>query len=361
MIKYKKEPLELKYAVPNGNYRVCLNVKAEADTVYNVYSQNRRFVAEGRRIKAGETQTMTFLVNVCDYTRREAAHAEEGVRIDIACDDVISAEFSVSPVNVPTLYIIGDSTVTDQPAEYPYDPEKTYCGWGQVIPMLFDKEIAVSNHAESGATSAEAREVHFNAIRDKITSGDYLMMEFGHNDQKQPELDAFGGYTENLRWFVEYAKKCGAQPVLNSPMNRIIFDEKGSIVNLLGDYRNAVKSVAEELKVPFIDLFTATTNFFEPLGLYTAKRFFRHDEASQDYTHTNDPGGGIVARLCAELIRSAQIDGLSEHVLADRLKMEEIKAGPDVPRESNIHEFTRLKSIGLGAVPADLDDDISGI
>lgn len=361
MIKYRKEPIELQYAVPNGNYEVRLSITAEADTVCNVYSQNRRFAAEDIRIKAGETQIITFIINVCDHIRREAAERQDSVKIYIACDDAISAVTSVSPVNVPTLYIIGDSTVTDQPSEYPYDPEKTYCGWGQVIPMLFNNGIAVSNHAESGATSAETMEIHFNAIKDKIKQGDYLMMEFGHNDQKLPELDAFGGYAKNLRWFVEYAKKCGAQPVLNSPINRIIFDENGKILNLLGDYRNAVKAVAEELKVPFIDLFTATTDFFEPLGLYTAKRFFRHDEESQDYTHTNDLGGGIVARLCAELIRNAHIEGLSEHILADTLKIEKIEVSPDAPKESNIQEFKRLKSIGLGTVPADLDADISGI
>lgn len=361
MIKYSKKPLELKFAVPNGNYQVRLSITAQEQAVYIVYSQNRRFAAGDKQIHAGETQTFTFLVNVCDYFRREMSHKVDGIEIQIVCDQSVTASVSVMPADVPTLYIIGDSTVTDQPSEYPYDPEKTYCGWGQVIPMLFDNAIAISNHSESGATTAEAREIHFNGVRDKLRPGDYLMLEFGHNDQKQPELDAFGGYADNLRWFVEYAESRGAQPILNSPINRIIFDEKGKIVNLLGDYRNAVWSVAKELNVPFIDLFTATTEFFEPLGLYTAKKYFRHDEESQDYTHTNDLGGAIVARLCAGLIQNAQIDGLSQHVLPDSLAIDKIEVSPDAPRESNIGEFKRLKSIGLGTVPADLDDDISGI
>lgn len=361
MIKYRKEPLEIKYAVPNGNYEVSLSITAEADSIYTVYSQNRCSVRENVGIKSGETQTITFVVCVCDYIRRETEHKVNGVEIHIACDDTISAVLSVSPVDVPTLYIIGDSTVTDQPSEYPYDPEKTYCGWGQVIPMLFDNGIAVSNHAESGATTAETIDIHFNAIKNKIKKGDYLMIEFGHNDQKFTGLDAFGGYAKNLRWFVEYARMCGAQPILNSPINRIIFDENGKIMNLLGDYRNAVKSVAEELNTPFIDMLTATTDFFEPLGLYTAKKYFRHDGESQDYTHTNDLGGGIVARLCAGLIKKAHIDGLSKHILTDRIEVEKVDVRPNAPKESNFHEFERLKSIGLGVVPADLDDDISKI
>lgn len=361
MIKYKKEPLKIRHTVPNGNYEVKLSITAKSDTMYTVYSQNRRYAVEDRAIHAGETQTMAFVVNVCDYIRREAVSKIEGVEIYVVCDGELSVELSVSPIDVPTLYIIGDSTVTDQPSEYPYDPEKTYCGWGQVFPMLLSNGIAVSNHAESGATTAETINIHFNAIKDKLKPGDYLMIEFGHNDQKQPELDAFGGYAENLRWFVRYAQKCGAQPILNSSINRIIFDDDGKIINLLGDYRNAVKLVAEEQGVPFIDLFTATTDFFEPLGLYTAKKYFRHDGESQDYTHTNDLGGGIVARLCAGLIKNAHIKGLSEHVLTDRLVIDTIKISPDAPKESNAHEFARLKSLGLGTVPADLDADISGI
>lgn len=259
------------------------------------------------------------------------------------------------------MWIIGDSTVTDQPAEYPYDPEKTYCGWGQVLPMLLNDKIAVSNHAESGATSAETRAVHFNAVKDKIKKGDYLIMEFGHNDQKLPELDASGGYAEQLSYFTEYALGKGACPIINSPINRIIFGSDGKIFNLLGDYRNAAKAVAEKYNVPFIDMWTATTDFFEPLGLYTAKKYFRHAGEEQDFTHTNDLGGAIIARLCAGMIANAGIDGLSDKVLTDRLEIEEIEPDPDAPFETNAQEFERLKTLGMGEVPADIDDDISHI
>ena len=361
MIKYENEPLEIKTDVPNGNYDVTLDITAHSDTVYTVYSQNRRFIAEDVEIRAGEKHEIKFIANVCDYVRRDSAHVVNGVEIYIACDGDITVMSAVSPVNVPTLWIIGDSTVTDQPSEYPYDPEKTYCGWGQVMPMLLDNEIAVSNHAESGATSAETRAIHFTAIKDKIQKGDYLMMEFGHNDQKLEELDAFGGYAEQLRYFVNYARERGAIPIVNSPINRIIFGSDGKIFNLLGEYRDAAKAVAEEFSAPFIDMWTATTEVFEPLGLYTAKKYFRHDGESQDYTHTNDLGGGIVARLCAGLIANAEIDGLSERVRVERLEIEEIEPDPDAPFETNAQEFERLKTLGMVDVPADIYDDISHI
>lgn len=359
MVKYQNQPLKLRFNIANGNYKADLSITAKEDAIYTIYSQNRRFMAKDVKIQAGETQIITCVINACDYIRRDASYKVDGVEIEIACDSELSVEMSVSQIDVPTLYIIGDSTVTDQPCEYPYVPERTYCGWGQVFPMLLDNGIAVSNHSESGATTAEAIDIHFRAIKDKIKKGDFLMIEFGHNDQKQPELAAFDGYAKNLRRFVEYAKMRGVTPVLNSSVNRIIFDENGKILNLLGDYRNAVWSVAKEYSVPFIDMLKVTTDFFEPLGLYTAKKYFRHDGEEQDYTHTNDLGGEIVAKLCAGLIKEADITGLSEHIIADRINIERPEPDKNAPKESNVGEFERLKSIGLGMVPADLDADIS--
>lgn len=359
MIKYENDPLVIEIPVPNGNYKVTLSLKANSDTVYDVYSQNRRFIVQDREIKTGEDQEITFIANVSDIKYRNKDFKDTGVRIYIACDGDITAVSTVSPIEVPTLYIIGDSTVTDQPAEYPYDMEKTYCGWGQMMPMLINNSVAVSNHAESGATTQTTKDNNFTVVTSKIKKGDYLMIEFGHNDQKVSSLDAFGGYADNLRYFVNAAREIGAIPILNSPINRIIFDENGKIINLLGEYRNAVKAVADEMNVPFIDMWTQTTNFFEPLGLYTSKKYFRHDEDSNDYTHSNDIGGGIIARLCAKTIVDSNIDGLSDAVKKDMLEIENPVVSADAPKESNADEFTRLKSVGIGSVPADFDEDIS--
>ncbi|MCD8391028.1 MAG: rhamnogalacturonan acetylesterase [Firmicutes bacterium] len=360
MEKYINEPLVIDTSVPNGNYEVTLSVKAHTDTVYSVYTQNRRFAVIDEKIKAGEEREHTLIVNVCDYKRRDAEFKVAGVKISIACDGDITVTSAVSPADAPTLYIIGDSTVTDQPAEYPYTPHKTYCGWGQVMPMLLNT-VAVSNHAESGSTTGETRKIHFTAIADKLKAGDFLMMEFGHNDQKEDSLKAFGGYIENLRYFIDFAREKGAVPIVNSPINRIIFNSDDTILNLLGEYRDAAEAVSREKNTAFIDMWTATTEFFEPLGLYTAKRYFRYDGDSQDYTHTNDIGGVIAAKMCAGMIKSAGIKGLSEYVLADRLDIEKPKLEPNAPKEYNYQEFTRLKSIGMGEVPADLDEDISHI
>lgn len=361
MKTYEKEPLKIVTPVPNGNYEVTLNLKASSDTVYSVFSQHRRFIEIDREIKNGEEHTITFIANVCDHIDKHGELHPEELTAAIVCDGDITVTSMVSPIEVPTLYILGDSTVTDQPSEYPYEPESTYCGWGQVITMLLNNEIAVSNHAESGSTTQDAYDEHFKSFRDKIKPGDYLMIEFGHNDQKRDYLDAYGGYAKNLRYFVNYAKEKGAKPILNSPINRIIFDEDGKIFNLLGEYRDAVKSVADETGVPFLDMWTATTEFFEPLGLYTAKRYFRHLGDEQDYTHSNDLGGSIIGRIAAGLIADAKIEGLSDKVKTGLIKVQKPVVPPDAPFLTNAHEFKRLKSIGIGSVPADMDADIENI
>ena len=115
MVKYEREPKEIRIAVPNGNYEVTLEIIAQLEAVYTVYCQNRRFVAVDREISAGETQKLTFVVNVCDYIRRDAAYTVDSIQIYIVCDRELSVVLAYVPVNVPTLYIIGDSTVTDQP------------------------------------------------------------------------------------------------------------------------------------------------------------------------------------------------------------------------------------------------------
>jgi lysophospholipase L1-like esterase len=221
----------------------------------------------------------------------------------ILCDGAVTATAMASPVDIPTIYIAGDSTVTDQIAEYPYVPKETFCGWGQALQGLLKPGIAVSNHAQSGSCTLAFIGTNWNAFKDKIKPGDVLVCEFGHNDQKIKELDAFGGYAEKLRYFVNYAKEKGAYPILNSPINRIIFEPDGTLKNLLGEYRNAVESVAKELDVPFIDMWARTTDYFVKAGPVKSWDFFRCKGEERDYTHTNDIGGTLIAKMFAQEIK----------------------------------------------------------
>lgn len=359
---YTNEPLHISTPVPNGTYEVTLTITAHGDITFTILSQSRRFMVQDETMKKGEVRDFIFDVSVCDYHKNNEEYTEvKGVELYIMCDGDFSAVSAVSPVDVPVIYIAGDSTVTDQPAEYPYSPSSTYCGWGQMFPKLLNTGIAVENHAQSGSSTADFKNVNFTAFKDKIKKDDFLIVEFGHNDQKVDTLDAFGGYSENLRYFVNFAREKGAKPILVSPINRIIFKEDGSLLNLLGEYRNAVKKVCEEMNVPFIDLWTRTTEFFEASGPVKAWDYFWGNGTDRDYTHTNDIGGDIVSRLAADEIIKNNIQPIAELIKKDMKTVTVPKRSND-KAPHNSKELEHLKTIGLVNVPlADLDKDITGI
>ena len=327
MKSYTNKPFLISTAVPNGNYEVTISIKAHENTVFSILSRARRFIRNDVEIQANESMEITFNANVCDFHKFGADYNEvKTIDTYILCDGSITATAAVSPVDVPTIYIAGDSTVTDQPAHYPYVPSETYCGWGQALQGLLKPGIAVSNHAQSGSYTLAFIHTNWTAFKDKIKKGDVLVCEFGHNDQKIKELDAFGGYAEKLRYFVNYAKEKGAYPILNSPINRIIFEPDGTLKNLLGDYRNAAKSVADELDVPFIDMWARTTDFFVTAGPAKSWNFFRCKGSQLDYEHPNDIGGLMIAKIFAQEVKKHNITPIAEFIDESRIGIEQVYA-----------------------------------
>lgn len=360
MNSYNEEPLEISLAVPEGNYEVTVDIKAHSDTCFCIFAQNRSFFARDERIRSGETRSFTFIVNVCgrNFYGDEPREAD-GIRLQILCDGNITATAAASPVSVPTVYICGDSTVTDQPAEYPFVPSETYCGWGQAFPMLTKNTVAVSNHAQSGSCTAEFMESNLTAFEDKIRPGDLMVIEFGHNDQKKPELAADGGYSKNLDTLIGIARSKGAEPIVCSPINRIIFEPDGHLKNLLGSYRDAAKAAAERNGAAFIDLWKATTDYMETAGPVKAWQFFRCKGEERDYTHTNDIGGTLIAKMFSDAMLR-QNGPLAEHIDETKIGIEPVFADPGDTAD-NADIIAHSKSIGLVNVPEDFDADITGL
>jgi len=152
-----------------------------------------------------------------------------------------------------------------------------------------------------------------------MKSGDYLFIEFGHNDQKEngPDDGAFKSYSERLRLFVNEFRLKGGIPVIVSPANRRSFGEDGKLINSLGDYPGAAKKVAEELKVPFIDLNAMTKTMYEAMGtenskklfvIYPANTFPGQKEALNDNTHFNSYGAYQLAKCIIEGIKENKLD-----------------------------------------------------
>ena len=173
---------------------------------------------------------------------------------------------------VNTLYLCGNSTVTDQP----YDP---YASWGQMIPRWFGESMAVSNHAESGLTARTfIASNRLNQICATLKKGDYVICEFGHNDEKehQPGDGAWYHYIYNLKVFVDRVRDKGATIIFCTPTSRRFFnDDQKTLKNTHGDFPAAMLSVAEREQVPVIDLNGMTKTFFEssiPEGMLEAAR-----------------------------------------------------------------------------------------
>jgi lysophospholipase L1-like esterase len=139
-----------------------------------------------------------------------------------------------------TIYLTGDSTVVDAQ----YEP---WASWGQMLPYFFiPNEVVIANYAESGETLKAFEDRHrIDKIWTQIKPGDYLFIQFGHNDQKYGN-SVKSGYRKRLKEWIQKTKKLGAIPVLVTSMNRRVFDENNKIVNTLDDFPDAMREIAKE-------------------------------------------------------------------------------------------------------------------
>ena len=304
--------------VPEGNYRVTLTLGDDAfESVTTVKAESRRLNLEKVRVAAGQRLTRSFLVNVRNsriasggevrLKERESGvlHWDDKLTLELTGVHPSLAALEIERVDeAVTVYLAGDSTVTDQTRE-------PWAAWGQMLPRFVGPGVAIANHAESGETLLAFRnEGRLAKILSQIRAGDYLFVQFAHNDQKPGanHLDAFTSYKEQLQLYVAEARRKGAIPVLLTSMPRRRFDAAGKIVNTLGDYPAAVRQTAAEQGVALIDLNVAATAFFEALGPEGSKAAFVHYPAGRfpgqsgplaDDTHFSAYGAYQLARAVA--------------------------------------------------------------
>ena len=153
------------------------------------------------------------------------------------------------------MHPIGDSTMADKPLEKP-NPER---GWGQLLPRYFRDPAMVVNHAKNGRSSKSFRdEGLWQPVLDALRPGDFVIIQFGHNDEKKEDPTRYSDpkttFRENLRRYVSETRAKGARPILATPINRREFDAEGKLKDTHGDYPPAVRAVAAEEKVPLLDL-----------------------------------------------------------------------------------------------------------
>ena len=300
-------PLCFKADVPHqGNYRVTLTIQPDAGEGMGevlVFTGRRRLAFKGT-IPAGQRWKQSFIVNVCDIVPRGQTAVYPDTTVDltlVAAKPRITA-VKIEEVTCPTVYIAGDSTVTDQSAEYPYAPGTSYCGWGQMLTAYLDGDVALSNQSHSGLTTESFRaEGHYAVIETYIRPGDYCLFQFGHNDQKHPHLQADNGYPENLRRYVAEIRARGALPVIITPIARNTWKgSDGSYNDLLKDHADACIALGKELGVPVLDLHGDSMAFIKKVGCEAAKSCY----FPGDYTHSDDYGGYLMAGYVAGEIRA---------------------------------------------------------
>lgn len=317
-------------ALPEGNYRVTVRLgdtRSAGNTT--VKAEARRLMLRNVATRKGQFVERSFLVNVrTPALPPPPANAPGGQQVRLSprdgqeytWDDKLTLEFlgkpqvasvTIAPVEAPTLYLAGDSTVTDQFAE-------PAASWGQMLPALLDDGVAVANHAKSGATlKSFLTDLRFDKLLSNMKPGDFLFLQFGHNDQKQewPQTyaDAAITYPAYLRTYMAEARRRGAHPVLVTSPERRNFDAQGRIRETLGVYAAAVRKLAADEGVPLIDLNADSRAIYEALGPDVAPTAF--NDGGADKTHHNNYGAWLLANAVAQRIK-AQIPALAGHVTA---------------------------------------------
>lgn len=223
----------------------------------------------------------------------------------------------------PVLFLIGDSTMADK--ENPdKNPEH---GWGQVLPQFFTGGIEIQNHAMNGRSSKSFRtEGRWDKIEKQLKKGDFVMIQFGHNDQKLKDSAKFTNpytqYRANLERYVKETRAKGAIPILMTSIVRRNFNENGVLVDTHKEYPLVVRMVADEMKVPFVDMQLLTEQLEISYGPENSKKLHLHykegenpyyPKGKEDDTHLSKSGAEAVAGLVVKKLKTMKT-GLEKYI-----------------------------------------------
>ncbi|OAM87505.1 hypothetical protein AW736_22700 [Termitidicoccus mucosus] len=330
------KPFYFSAMLPEGNYRVSVTLgdnDGESDTT--VKAELRRLMLSRVTTASGEVVRCEFIVNI---RRASISGASAGERKTVALrprerteeawawDEKLTLEFNgsrpcVSAIEIipaaqePTVFLLGDSTVCDQPRE-------PYASWGQMLTVFFTPSIAIANYGESGETYHGALKFgRLGKVLSVARPGDTVLMQYGHNDMKVVDVPT---YKANIKKFVEAFREKKVAIVLVTPPHRRTFNKEGRIINSHKDYPDAVREVAREEKLPLIDLLEMTRAFYEAMGVRASGVAFKPG----DGTHHNAYGAYELAKCIVEGIRASQLP-ISKYIIDDLPRFD--PAHPDAP------------------------------
>lgn len=331
--KTSEKPFYFSVPVEDGNYKVTVtlgNKKKAAQTV--VRAESRRLMVENCVTKKGKFETYSFIVN------KRSQEIPGGGKVSLKpreldylnWDGLLTLEFNgaapavqrirIEPdTTATTIFLCGNSTVVDQELE-------PWASWGQMIPRWFTDKVAISNHAESGLTVRTFLDGHrLDKVLSMLKKGDYVVCEFGHNDQKEkrPGDGAWYHFAHGLKTFIDKVRAANGHIIFITPTQRRSFDEAThtKIQETHLDYPDAMRSVAKREDVPVIELHDMTRVFFETLGFegskralvhYPANTFAGQDKPLADNTHFNPYGAYEVAKMVVMGMKQLQLPFISE-------------------------------------------------
>ena len=314
---YSDRPIDFSVKVPDGNYRVTVTLgskKRAAQTF--VRAESRRHYTDLVTTKKGQFQTVTFTVNKHEPTidgstsvklkPRELSYKnwDEALNLQFCGPAPAVQRITVEPDSqAVTVFLCGNSTVVDQEQE-------PWASWGQMITRWFDERVVIANYAESGLSATTfLAQLRLDKILSQLRKGDYVICEFGHNDEKEKRAGdgAWYSYSRNLKIFADRVREKGGDIIFVTPTARRFFhDDQKTLRNTHGDYPEAMRTVARREDVPLIELNGMTHTFYEALGFEGSKRALVHypantfpdqPKALADNTHFNPFGAWEVAKM----------------------------------------------------------------
>ena len=307
--------------LPEGNYDVLVGFGAGQQ---GIRAESRRLLLPETPLAAGTEKTVTVnlrsrRVNDSVQVRLKPRelnylHWDDKLTLTFFGKNIQVSYLTISPSQNPvTVFLAGNSTVTDQPSE-------PYASWGQMIPAFFQpQKVVVANLAESGEALKSFRaEKRFDKLLSLLRPGDYVLVEFAHNDQKpgSSHVEPFTTYKEQLSFYIDETRRRGGIPVLVTSMHRRAFDSTGHLVNTLGDYPEAARQTGRERGVAVLDLNARSRSLFEALGPETSKKAFVHYPAGRfagqtqplaDDTHFSTYGAWELARCIVEELKASNL------------------------------------------------------
>jgi lysophospholipase L1-like esterase len=220
------------------------------------------------------------------------------------------------------VYLAGDSTMATKLPE-----KRPETGWGEMLPKFFrEGEVRIENHAKNGrSTRTFIEQGLWQGLADKLKKGDYVFIQFGHNDSSKEKPDRYTppeDYRRNLVRFVKEARAKQAIPVLLTPVMRRRFDSAGAFQDVHGVYPGIVREVAAELKVPLIDMHRKSEKVLVGYGPEPSRQLFlqlkpgenpNYPNGVEDNTHFNPRGAEEMAALAVEGIRELKL-GLAKRL-----------------------------------------------